>query len=868
MRKARNCASVPGVNRPLIAPHAARRLRFLPLAFAATLLVQPAALRAISCYSDLGIVRDVEIAHLVAQARRILRGLEEHGAPLDALEKERIEAAFRAPQTAWAGAEIQKVLDAHCLIAVSISLEGEIKAAAGPALPYLPTRGWGVFVVKVHNPSGQGSALLASSPHARDSSGEPRPDAWMQFQLWPEGAELSGERVDYFLVRIRTDEQGKREATFELATAARPIQRFGLLTLNRLPVLFTIAPAADLARLRLAHALRHQHGSGYSEAQERRGPPLQLIRAAACMDCHAPAPPTETDAARLAKEQTCIACHHELIPKTAGADNLLLTGATSPPVNRCSICGMADCKMGCIDKFQDSRGRETMLMSGVPAPLFFLGIGAVLVLSFFVAEFLHRRRPPAPRAARPWNLLALRPVHWLFRQGWFRPLARLPIFALFVFLIYAGFAGDSTVNLAPTLTWTIWWAGLIFLVLFLGKAWCFLCPWDFAASLAQGMGRLWGRQRPLTLGLKWPAALRNIHLAIGLFILLTWLEIGFGVTASPRATAWLALAMVALAVVPALLFAKKAFCRHGCMVGRISGLYAMFAPVEVRVADPAVCGDCATRDCFNGNERAPACPTSLLLPKVKENTYCIQCGDCVRSCPRDNVAFRLRPFAADLTRFTHPRRDESLLAVILLALTSFHGLAMTPFWESPSGFSVIGWLRSEMGFGPLAAFTAGMAAILVVPLLFFWLMCVVTRRWVGDPAVPAGRLFLYFAYSLLPVALFYHLAHNAMHFFMEGQFLLPLLSDPLGRGWDLFGTAAARPGPLLAAGTIWWLQVALVVTGHVAGILIADRAARRLYDTPEKVRRALLPMLGAMILYSWFSLWILHLDMNMRGSLM
>jgi ferredoxin len=368
--------------------------------------------------------------------------------------------------------------------------------------------------------------------------------------------------------------------------------------------------------------------------------------------------------------------------------------------------------------------------------------------------------------------------------------------------------------------------------------------------------------------LRWPTALRNIYLAIGLFILLTWLELGYHVTTSPRATAVLALVMVALAVAPARVFEKRAFCRYACLIGRISGLYAMFAPVEVRAADPEVCRRCRTRDCFHGNDRVPACPTSLLLPAVKENTYCIQCGYCARSCPQSNVAVNVRPFAADLTRFTRPRTDESLLAVILPALTSFHGLTMTPFWDSAEGFSVVGWLREALAVGPLAAFTVGMIGMLAVPIAAFWLLSQFTKRLVGDGLVAGRKIFLYFAYSLLPIALFYHLAHNSMHFFMEGQYVLPLLSDPLGRGWNLLGTAAWRPGPILSAQTSWWLQVAFVLIGHIFGIVIAHHAARRLYAEPRRATLALVPMLGGMVCYSWFSLWILHLDMNMRSTLM
>ena len=68
---------------------------------------------------------------------------------------------------------------------------------------------------------------------------------------------------------------------------------------------------------------------------------------------------------------------------------------------------------------------------------------------------------------------------WFWNRS--KPVMFLQLPLVFVFLIYAGIAGDGKVNILPVMTWTVWWAGLIFLVVFLGKAWCFVCPWDFAA---------------------------------------------------------------------------------------------------------------------------------------------------------------------------------------------------------------------------------------------------------------------------------------------------------------------------------------------------------------------------------------------------
>ena len=49
-----------------------------------------------------------------------------------------------------------------------------------------------------------------------------------------------------------------------------------------------------------------------------------------------------------------------------------------------------------------------------------------------------------------------------------------------------------------------------------------------------------------------------------------------------------------------------------------------------------------------------------------------------------------------------------------------------------------------------------------------------------------------FALTLIPIAVGYHVAHYLVYLLIQGQYIIPLLSDPFGYGWDLFGTAGYR----------------------------------------------------------------------------
>jgi hypothetical protein len=69
-------------------------------------------------------------------------------------------------------------------------------------------------------------------------------------------------------------------------------------------------------------------------------------------------------------------------------------------------------------------------------------------------------------------------------------------------------------------------------------------------------------------------------------------------------------------------------------------------------------------------------------------------------------------------------------------------------------------------------------------------------------------------------------AHYFSLLVLEGQLGIRLASDPLGMGWDLLGTASFVPNlALVSATTIWYVQVAAIVSGHVAGVVTAhDRS--------------------------------------------
>ncbi len=146
--------------------------------------------------------------------------------------------------------------------------------------------------------------------------------------------------------------------------------------------------------------------------------------------------------------------------------------------------------------------------------------------------------------------------------------------------------------------------------------------------------------------------------------------------------------------------------------------------------------------------------------------------------------------------------------------------------------------------------------------------CGVTQQALAKKPLSYHDYFVKYAYALLPIALFYHLAHNMEHLLMEGPKVVALISDPFGWNWNLFGTAHWSIPPLVSLEVLWIVQIALVLVGHVYSLWVAQKTSVRLFGDHRSAFRSQLPMLAGMIAFSVFSLWLLKQPMEMHTSAM
>jgi hypothetical protein len=182
----------------------------------------------------------------------------------------------------------------------------------------------------------------------------------------------------------------------------------------------------------------------------------------------------------------------------------------------------------------------------------------------------------------------------------------------------------------------------------------------------------------------------------------------------------------------------------------------------------------------------------------------------------------------------------------LIGSTSFDGFSRSTFW--------VDRVRSLSQTGQMVAGTLGLLAVVA-------LVAVAYALSMGAAAAISRAdwrpLSVKFVHSLVPIALAYALAHYFSLLVLEGQLGLALVSDPLGTGLDLFGTAGwAANLTLVSATTVWYVQVAAIVGGHIGGVFLAHDRAVALFRAPRATRTQY-ALLGVMVLFTVGGLIIL-----------
>lgn len=188
-----------------------------------------------------------------------------------------------------------------------------------------------------------------------------------------------------------------------------------------------------------------------------------------------------------------------------------------------------------------------------------------------------------------------------------------------------------------------------------------------------------------------------------------------------------------------------------------------------------------------------------------------------------------------------------LFVVAMIGTVTYDGLSATSWWNSLGALSTAG--RS------ILSETVGLLVTVGVIGGAYLLACRSAARIAGTAST--GEIARSFAHTLIPIGLAYAVAHYFTFILFEGQLFLRAVSDPFGFGWDLFGTGHWEVDyTWLSPSAVWYVQVAVIVGGHLLGVVLAHDRALAVFP-PRVAVRTQYAMLGLMVLLTGLGLLIL-----------
>ncbi|MGQ0675526.1 MAG: hypothetical protein ACT4N4_05495, partial [Rhodospirillales bacterium] len=139
----------------------------------------------------------------------------------------------------------------------------------------------------------------------------------------------------------------------------------------------------------------------------------------------------------------------------------------------------------------------------------------------------------------------------------------------------------------------------------------------------------------------------------------------------------------------------------------------------------------------------------------------------------------------------------------------------------------------------------------------YMLTCRAMAACAGGQAA-AIAIALRFVFTLVPIAIAYHLAHYLTYLLIQGQYVVPLISDPFGVNWNLFGTAGYRVDVgIVGARFAWYTALVAIVAGHIVAVFLGHVGAIACFGAHRPALMSQGPLTALMVTFTVASLSIM-----------
>jgi hypothetical protein len=379
---------------------------------------------------------------------------------------------------------------------------------------------------------------------------------------------------------------------------------------------------------------------------------------------------------------------------------------------------------------------------------------------------------------------------------------------LLLLLIIAGFMGtrDPLSNPLPLAIWTVWWVLVVLLHPIAGNIWALLNPFTGPYAAAS---RVLGHRVMSKIRVHPPPGIAYAPACL-IFFAFAWFQLVAPAPDDPQRLAVAVCVYAAFTFAAIFLTGPERWLSEGDPFAIYFRLLAAAAPLQIE------------RD----------------------------------EMPRRRLSLQLA--GVGLAEITPLPPWGVLFVLLTLSAVSFDGFANTFFWLSLAGINPLEFpgrtaviLSNSLGL--LEAF-ACLSTLFLLAVFGGWL-------WAGRPG-NLGNLTGQLVLSLIPISIAFHFAHYLPDLLINGQYALLALNDPLFIGWNLIGlgnyhVTASFLNSKSGAETIYFLQTAAIVAGHIVGVMVAHLILLGTGTTEGALIRIELPFALLMVAFTAFGLWIL-----------
>ncbi len=392
---------------------------------------------------------------------------------------------------------------------------------------------------------------------------------------------------------------------------------------------------------------------------------------------------------------------------------------------------------------------------------------------------------------------------------WYPTLFQIIGLVLFGLILYFAFTGNphGELNFATVFTWRLWWALLPLSLFLFGKIWCAICPLAVLSDLTRILSPI----RRVT-----PRFLREHGASVmaALFVTLSWAHAVFDIHGTPWITGVVFVGLGLAAILLAVRFHHRAFCRFACPVGLMSGMYAMLSPLALRAnGDDCDAGCDKNRTC----RAAPICKLYEYPRTMDSNRNCVLCGDCVDACAHGSPQMIWRTPTSEIAEIRKPIWSEAVFAFLLVGLVLVEIFRMTPLY--PAYMQIA--LAATRIDNYVLIYTVSFAALLFVLTMAAMIAArATTHDW--------KMSFTRFSYAFIPLAFTAHLGTNLYELAIEGTRSIQVAINNLNLRLVLFDLPPQVRGSIYDSDpTLMLVHYALIALGLIASLIAIHRIARQ-----------------------------------------